>query len=199
MKIKDKEITVIEKSLTPVIKQAEELKITNSEELKASVELLTTLNQWNDRVTEDKEKLTKPLNATLKEIRGRYKPLEEQLETAITSVRSQMTSYQTQALKDRQDAEMKIAERVGEGKGHLKIETAVKQIEGLEAVESSVVGVDDGAVAFVEVKKFEVVDLSLLPLEYHLSNESKIRFVMKEGTELPGVRYWTEQSPRNFR
>lgn len=196
---KTKDITVVQKSISPIIKQAEELVITNPEELKASVEILTTLNQWNDQVTEDKEKLTKPLNATLKEIRGRYKPIEVELETAIDSVRGKMSTYQTKALKERQEAEAAIAERVGEGKGHLKIETAVKQIEGLDPVDNRVVGIDDGAVAFVEVKKFEVTDLALLPIEYHLADEGKIRFVMKEGMELPGVKYWTEQSPRNFR
>jgi len=41
------------------------------------------------------------------------------------------------------------------------------------------------------------MDVTMLPHEYILPNETKIREVMKEGVELPGVRYFTIQISKN--
>ncbi len=92
----------------------------------------------------------------------------------------------------------KVAERIGEGKGKLKMETAMKKMDELGNVDEKVES-GEGSVTFVEVQKFEVVDIKKLPDEYKLPDEVKIRKAMREGVELPGVGYWTEKSVRNTR
>lgn len=193
-----KEVTVLNKIPENITLQAQDLVIIDDKSLTQGVKMLSQLNKWNDQVMEEKEKLTKPLNATLKEIRGRYKPIEELLETAINSIRGKMITFQTERTNKQKEEEAKITDRIGEGKGKLKIETATKKLEDLGEVDTKFEG-DNGSVKFKVDRKFEVVDLSKLPVEYHLADEVKIRKVMKAGIELEGVKYWDEQIPYNSR
>lgn len=179
-----------------IIEEARSVVITNSEGMSRAVELLSSLNKMADSVKKEREKLTKPLNEALREVRAKYKPIEEALEGSIGVLRSEMTRYQTEGLKARQEAELRLAERVE--KGTLKMETAVKRLEGMESVEKTVKA-EEGSVTFVGTEKFEVVDIGKLPVEYLIADEVKIRRAMKEGVKIEGVRYWKEQLVRNKR
>jgi len=117
---------------------------------------------------------------------------------AITIVRNVMTAYQTAMVKKQKEEENRIANRVGEGRGKLTAETAVRKLEAMEAVEENV-STDVGSVQFRNIRKFEVVDITLLPKDYILPNEMKIREAMKSFTHVPGVRYYEEQVPYNSR
>lgn len=196
--VESKEIVTIKKEASPLIFKAKDLEIKSDADVRSATSILSELNQIMDRATEQKEKITKPLNEALKEVRARYKPLEELFNAVITDVRKKMTSYQTERVRIAREEEERLANRVGEGKGHLKVETAVRKIEEIERPEGKVL-TDEGMVKFRTDKKFEVINLSKLPIEYHLANEVAIRKAMKEGLELSGVRYYEEQVPINFR
>lgn len=194
----NKAVTVIEKSLSPVVRKAEELVISDDSSMKSAVELLSHLNRSLDQVTEEKEKVTKPLNEALKVERGRWKPFETMCESAIALVRGKMTSYKKEQDRIAEEKAAKIANRIGEGKGKLKVETAVKKIEEIKTVGKSVAS-DTGSVKFKKVKKFEVMDVTMLPVEFILADVVAIRAKMREGVELPGVRYYEEDEVSNSR
>ena len=178
------EITIIEKEASPLVAKAEAIEIKTPMALDLAVGLLSDLNKFVDRITEEKEKVTKPLNEALKAERGRWKHLETAYEVAIALLRTKMTAYQT---FKKNEAE-KIAERVSNGK--MKIETAVNKLATLDTPTSA---------KFREIKKFEVISLKDLPLEYHLANEVAIRKAMGEGVEIKGVRYFVEEVPVNVK
>lgn len=177
---------------------AQNLSITDSASMTQAAGLLSELNRANDRIVKDRETLTKPINESLKAIRAKYKPFVDTLESAIEIVRSKMGVYQSEALRFQKAEEAKIAARIGEGKGKLSIETAVKKIAEIDAPEARV-ATGSGSVSFRTVRKFEVMDIVLLPIEYHLANEAKIRKSMEAGIEVSGVRYFEEQSVINKR
>lgn len=191
-------LPVIEKEISPIVAQARDLEITDEESKEAATVILSTLNKRNDRITEEKEKITKPLNQALKVERARWKPVETILEEGISIIRTKLTRYQTEAARKAQEEAAKIASRVGEGRGHLSAERAVAKIAAIDAP-SHTTETDQGAIRFKTVKKFEVMDMTLLPIEFHLADETGIRTAMRNGTELPGVRYFTEQVPDNIR
>lgn len=192
-----KEITLT-KEETVAIQLAEKLAINTPDQMVAATRNLSVLNQTLDRLTEDKELLTKPINLLLKEIRGRYKPFEDKLEEAIAAVRKSMITYQTEQKRLAKIEEDKIIARIGEGKGKLKVETAIKKMEAVDKPDQKV-STDEGLVKFKTVKKFEVTDVSKLPVEFLLANEVAIRKAMTEGKEISGVRYFTEEVPFNTR
>lgn len=189
---------ILSKEETKAIEFAQATKIESADQMTNAVSTLSVLNQTLDRLTESKEKLTKPINELLKEIRGRYKPFETQLEGAIESLRRAMINYQTEQKRIAKEEEDKIIARVGEGKGKLKVETAIKKVSEVEKPDAKV-STEEGMVKFKTVKKFEVVDVSKLPVEFLLANEVLIRKSMTEGKEITGVRYFTEEVPVNTR
>ncbi len=193
--MKTKEI-IIKEQAQSIIDKIEELSITDGEQMTQATSTLSQLNKMLDALVEDREKMTKPLNAALKEIRGKYKPAEEILDNAISALKGKMSKYQTEQLAIQKAESDKIAEKVI--KGSIKVETGIRKLGELDSPEERI-DTEEGKVSFRTVKKFEVVDMSLLPIQYHLPNEPTIRGSMMAGLELPGVRYWEEQSIINRR
>jgi hypothetical protein len=183
------EIT-IKKELQPIANEALELKVKSHGDLLVAENLLTKLNQISDRIEEEKQKVLGPLNkARMAEI-NRWKPVIGYYESAIAHVRGQMTNYQTKQIALEKAKEQKIVSQMESGK--IDTDKAVSKLEDIDRTEKRV-----GNTVFVEKKNFEVMDVTMLPKEYILPNEVAIRKAMLEGKELPGVRYYTEQIPRN--
>lgn len=190
---------IIEEEKTAIVLPDEAqvvISIKSQEDMTRATAILSTLNKYLDYLTEQKEKLTKPLNSALKEIRSRYKEPETKLENKINEIRRMMTEYQTRQIAIQQKKEAELAKKVEEGK--LSIEKASERLNNLPSVPTNTV-TNAGSVKFKPIKKFKVVSLAELPIEYHLANESAIRTAMLEGTELQGVQYYVEQVPYNSR
>lgn len=196
--ITPQEVALLEKEITPIVKFAAKIEIKNQADMKVAVDTLSNINRYADEVKEKREGITLPLNEALKATRGLFKPLEEKLEAGVAAIRSAMGTYQTAELKRAETETEKVVDRVGDGKGKFKVETAVRKLEAIDVPESVVVG-EAGQVRFNTIKKFEVVSLKDLPLDFHIADEKKIREVMRKGLELPGVKYWEEQSASNYR
>lgn len=183
-------------TIPPIALKLETFEITNKETMEQAVHLLSLGNRELDKLTADREKLTKPMNDALKEIRSRYKPAESRLESGIAFLRKLISSYQTDQKALALAKATKIAARVG--KGTLKAETAIDKISAL-ATPDERVATGAGSVSFRTVRKFELTNLALVPLEYHELSEAKIKTALKLGVEVPGVRYFDEEVPINRR
>jgi hypothetical protein len=196
--INTKVVATIEKDASPIVEEAKAIVIKSPKDMELATVMLSRLNQLNDRIKARREEATKPLNAALKSIRDLFKPLESNLEIGIGAVRKAMIEYQTAEKKRADEEAARIANRVGEGKGKLKVETAVKKIEEIDKPQDKVTTAA-GLVKFKTVKKFEVIDKTKVPFDYLTADEVAIRKAMLGGTELPGVRYYEEEIPINVR
>jgi len=160
--------------------------IKDKDDMLKATETLSKLNVLMDRLVEEKEKITKPLNEALKEVRNKYKPVETVLESEIARIRSVMSVYQTEQVRIQKEEEAKIASRIGEGKGKIKFETATKKMSEIERVDN-IVSSDVGTVKFRTDKVLKVVDMNLIPDEYFDLNESKLLKVLKAGVVVAGA------------
>lgn len=194
----NKTLTVVKKEVSSLQQQVDKLEITNADQMGIAAQMLSTLNKQADKVQAEKEKVTKPLLLALSAERSRWKPFEEVYEGLKNTLRTKMTKYQTETTKVAEVAADKIAGRVGEGKGKLKVETAVRKLGEIEKPDSIVIA-ESGLVKFKTVKKFEVVNFAALPDVFKVANDVEIRKAMLAGVEVKGVRYFEEQVPVNFR
>lgn len=188
----------IQKEVNPLAEKAEALVIKTPKDMVKATEMLSTVNKFGDRVETEKMKVMRPLLDAQKAERARWKPIEEKVEFVVGILRRKMTDFQTAAKKAADIEAAKIEARIGEGKGKLKIDTAVSKIAEIDTPDQSVTA-DSGMVKFRTEKKFEVVNITQLPSEYLLPDLVKIRAAMKEGKEITGVRYFTEEVPVNLR
>lgn len=196
--MKKNEVALIESQVSPLVAKAVSIIINDGESMKEAVEFLSMLNTRLERVVAEREKVTKPLNEALKAERARWKPLEVSLGSAIALVRAGISKYQTQAVRIAKEAQEKVIARVGDGKGKFTLNTAVRKLREIDTPEAKI-QTEAGDVRFRIVKKFEVMDITLLPSTYLLPNEPMIRKAMGEGIEVSGVRYYEEQQVVNTR
>lgn len=195
---KDSAVIVLKQELSPFIVSARDIEVSDEKTMKRATEILSQVNVFMDRIKAEKEKVTKPLNEALKAERERWKPVESIGEKIIEDIRGKMSAYQTAEMKRIREAEQNIASRVGEGKGKLKVETAVAKIENLERPEDKVT-TETGMVKFREDKILKIVDPKLIPREYLVIDEKKVLADLKAGKTIPGAEIDTVMIPLNFR
>ncbi len=182
--------------MNQIITKAEKLTITTPEDLSVATTILSELNKEKDAITEEKEKVTRPLLDALNAERARWKPRELQLDTIITKVRGAMVTFQTALVAKQKLEQEKIVNKLEDGK--IKPETAIRKLGELDTVDKKV-ETESGSISFKTVKKFEMVSPHDVPVEYLLLNEVKVREEMKQKKEIKGVKYWEEQVPINLR
>lgn len=192
------EIEVLNQEISPVFKLAQGLIIEDEEGMGIATELLSKLNQFGDRMKEEREKVTKPLNEALEAERARWRPIDETNKTAISIVRGKMSLYQTEQVEKQRKEEARIAARVGEGKGKLKVETAVKKIENLKQVDNKVSS-SSGSVKFREDKILKITDETKIPREYLIVDEKMVLSALKAGLVVMGAELEIKMVPINFR
>lgn len=188
----------LKKKIATIAEQVERLEIASGEDMKSAVTVLSTLNKYADSVKEKKELLTKPLNEALRNARKMFSPIEEVYEGAIEVLRRKMGEYQSRVVKERQEAELAIANRIKSGRGNLSVETAVKKIGELVSVEKEVSTLE-GLVQFRSTQILNIVDNTLIPREYFVIDEEKVLIALKEGKIVPGAQIEIIQTPVNYR
>lgn len=185
-----KSLAIIEKEIKPLTKA---LTITGPKDMVIADARRADLKAIIKRMKTEKDKVLGPLNEARKAEMARWKPAEEAAENSLQLINNEMSRYQTEERRVADEKAAKIAARVGHGKGKLHIETAMQQIDGIDRPQSNV-----GGTGFTTVKKFEVMDVNMLPIAYVLPDEVAIRAAMHRGEQLPGVRYWEEQRPKSI-
>lgn len=193
----DMQVAIVYKDLQAVISDIPKA-ITSVSDMERATVTLSILNKCNDKVKKEKKVVLDPLEALIDIEEARWKDVQTLLKGHISALKTMVNEYQTEATNARLEAETKLAERIGEGKGKIKLETAVRKIDELETVEKKV-ETSAGSLTFKPHKMCEVINIKDLPIEYHLPDDVAIRKAMNEGIKLPGVRYWVEQRSTNRR
>jgi len=196
MNTKTKELVIISKEVSPIVQKAQELKIKDDESLKVAVEFLSILNKENDRLVEDREKLTKPLNEALKGIRAKYKPAVDILEKGIDLIRDKMSEYQTALLTKKRLKEEKIAADVAAGK--ISMEKGLDKIDNIKEVSNNT-KTEAGSIQFRTDYVLEVVNKEEIPMIYLKVDESAVTKALKEGMIVPGAKLVEKIVPINRR
>ncbi len=194
----DTQIVQFREQSAPIIEVANSLEVNSKEDLEKATDVLSTLNKFMDNLTEEKEKVTKPLNEALKAERARWKPIEEMYDGAIASVRGAVSAYMTAEAKRVKAEEAKIVARVGAGKGKLSIDTAGRKLnEIVTAPEKVVAGA--GMLKFRTDYKLVILKVEDIPREYMLPDEKGIKDALKRGEKVDGCMLEEVQVPINFR
>ena len=170
-----------------------QIDVIDSATMQSAVSILSQLNTTLDAITADKERMTKPLNASLKVIRDKYKPVETELTEAITTLKQKITTYQTQEIAKQKQLEAKIL-----NDQRTTTETKINKLSTIEQPDQKV-STEAGKVSFITIKKYRVIDIEQIPRAFLQVNDTAIKEAMKENEPVAGVEYYEEQSLRNYR
>jgi hypothetical protein len=190
-----KEIT-IHKQLAPIVDQALALEIKVQDDMPVAVELLSKLNQFNDKITEEKERITKPLLEALKVERSRWSPVEKANQSGIDHIREQMSEFQTAEYNRKKAEEKKIADKLSSGK--ITIDKAISKFDKIEELQKET-ATTSGLVQFRETQVLKVTDPMAIPREYLIIDEKELLLALKNGKVVPGAELEVKMCPVNYR
>lgn len=193
-----KELKEIELEISPLVLEAKKLVVSDDESLEKATTLLSKMNIIIDRVEEEKSKVLSPLKEAEKAERARWKPVELKYKGPIEYVRNIISDYQTEKVKAVKAEEAKIAGRMGDGKGKISLETAVKKIGEIEQPTKRVETVH-GSISFRTDRVLKISDKSLIPHKFYIINEEAVENALKAGEVVPGAELDEIQVPINRR
>lgn len=194
----DRQVAIIQTELSPIVTKAKAIVVKDQKTMESASLMLSELNKKADMVEAEKQKVLKPLNEARTAEINRWKPVLTILTTSTDYLRSTISSYQTAETKRVRAEEEAIANRVGEGKGKLKVETAVRKIEEIDTPDASI-NTEAGQVKFREDKVLKITDENKIPREYLVVDEKKLLEALKSGITVAGAELDIKVIPINYR
>lgn len=177
----------IKREVSRVVRGANEIEVVDKIAMGFATDYLGKIKNAQKLVLEKKESITKPLNEALANARAFFAPFETELRTAEGIVKGKMVKFNLEEEKKVKEEQDKLAQRVD--KGTMKFETASKKMEKIEEGKvGDKVESESGKAIFRTRRMVEITDRSLIPDEYWVVDEVKVRKDALAGKEIPGVK-----------
>lgn len=147
-------MAIVEQKTSTMVAQAAAIVVKTDEDLAKASEFLSNVKIFQKFVKQEKDKRLGPVKETKAWIEGLYSPLEDQIEESETMVKRQMADYHNK--QEKENARKAVAIAAKAQTGALKPETAVRKMEELGEVKTTV-KTTAGASTFSKVKKVRVL------------------------------------------
>jgi hypothetical protein len=197
---KTKEIVAVEKSVNKAVLAAEQIIVSNDEEMLSAGEFRKKVKDLGKQIREEKEKATKPLNDVLKLVRGWFSPIEDNYEKVETLVTHKMQAYQSLVEAKRRKAEAEAQDKIDEAnKKLLAGKITEKELDKVVAKTEAKLEKSPEVIKRSEtfhtrkVPKMRIVDLNKIPKLYWKVDEIKLRQAVLSGVVVPGAEYYEEE------
>ncbi len=177
---------------------AETRAITVDQDVISATEDLSLIAKLKKAIEDKRKEYTAPLKQHLDLIAEAFKTITEPLAEADRITRSKIMAY-------RQEQERKARE--AEEINRLRMEAAQKEMalkgeltESVNLVEAppappAHVRTEVGMLGMMKVRKWEVEDLSKVPIEYMMVDAAKVGKVVRAGIpSISGIRIWVEET-----
>lgn len=185
------DIQVVEEKIKGMKAMVANIEVTDDATLKLAAERANDIKTLKKFIEQTKEKYTAPAKEIIKQAKAQYEPYEEECDQAITTLKAKAGKYMDEVEAERRRKEESIAKRVESGR--LKNETAERKLEEI-GNEQKTVKTESGAKLVRKVNRtVEITDRNLVPDEYWIIDEVKLRKVVLAGVEVPGTKIVEEK------
>lgn len=198
---RDKTVVALLSEVTSILDWARKRTITNIDDVKDATNDLSLISKLKKAVEEKRQEYTIPLNDHIKAINGAFKLLTEPLTEADKLTRQKVLAYNAEIERQRQEAEaieqekLELARREALLKGG-EITIDLSPLQRPEATPDRV-RAEAGMLSKMMVRKWEVEDLSKVPLDYLMIDAAKVGKVVRAGIPtIQGIRIWEEPTLR---
>ena len=186
MEISQKEIQVLEKQVSPLVKASKEYKIASVKDVDNASAILKGLRDTERTIEAKRQEFTKPLNQSLRAINTTFREIVEPLVEARKILTQRIIVWKTaeREKQEKEEARRRKIQEAHEKKGH-----EVKAPVVLEKPDNKI-----GHTQTRKVWAFNIVDFSKLPDEYKVINNVAINQAMRNGVrEIKGLRIYQEE------
>ncbi len=167
------------------------------DDVKLATDDLSIIATRKKVMEEQRTSYTKPLNDHLKAVNDAFKRFMEPWNEADTLNRQKVLAYRAEQERKRQEQERINNLRMEAARAEMELKGEITEPVGLvEVAPAPATGYSTGAgqLGTVKIKKWEVIDLKLVPLEYMLVDAAKVGKVVRAGIpSIPGIRIYEEE------
>ena len=186
MEILQKEIQVLEKQVSPLVKDASEYKVASVEDIDKASVILKKLRDTERFIETKRKEFTQPLNQSLRAINATFKQIVEPMFQARMLLTGKIVDWKK---TEHERIEKEEARRRKIQEAHEKAGHEVKAPVILEKPDNKI-----GNVQTRKVWKFKVVDFSKLSDEYKMINNVAINQAIRYGVrEIKGLKIYQEE------
>lgn len=204
------EVQELQNETQSIVALAGTYAVTTAEDYTSAADDLKRVKGALARLEKIRKSMTQPLDVAKRAIMDFFREPEDKLARAENSIKRAMIGYQNEQDRIRReqqaraDAEARkeqerLQARAAKAAGSGKVEKAVALEQQAAAVVAPVISTAPPKVIGVQTKsvwKFHVENPELVPREYLVVDETKIRKVvgaLKGDTKIPGVRVWEDK------
>jgi hypothetical protein len=162
----------------------EQVEVKDEEGLKAVAEKIKIVKDAGKFFRAELEKYSKPAKEIIKTAQDRFLPLENECKDAEEVLKRKANDYLQSVEVERRRQEDIIAKKVE--KGQLKETTAIKKLDEL-GEEKKTVKSEGATLQRRTVRVVKIIDSSLIPDEYWVVDEVKVKKCALAGLQIPGV------------
>jgi len=184
-----KEIEIVKEKIKGMATMVLETKVTNDKEVAEVSDKIKNVKKLGKYIKEVKDRFVAPAKEIIEQAKQMYDiPIKECI-NAEFALKRKAEIYLEAKEEERKKAENNIVAKVESG--YIKAETAVKKLEALPE-QKKTIATDSSALTMTKRKVMEISDASLIPDEYWVIDEVKLRKEAlekdKTGAEqIPGV------------
>jgi len=169
-------VKALEKQASPITRKVTSLVINSQESFDQAGEMIKTLKEIDRKAVEEEKKITDPLTQALQAAKTHFKPFHDHVKLIEADTKAKMLTY----VKTMEQKQLKALDDFDKGKIK-KISTLTSKQEALQVVSSSA--------QTRQVWSMEVVDASIIPREYLMPDEAKIKEALKAGKKVKGCEW----------
>lgn len=177
--------------------EAVKLVISNDAEYEKASDILVRVKGHLRDVTTQKKKITDPMNLALKETRALFKPIEDKLESAKSTITKGMLDFRAE---QRREAEAKEAElQAAVDSGEMDMDDALAEMP-TETQDKTTYG-KKGTTTVRIIKDIEITDKAAIPQQYWVLDTAAVRRDALGNTaqgiapmQIPGVKVIERES-----
>ena len=184
--IPQKDIQILEKKVSPMVKVSEDYKIETVEDVDRASTILKGLRDTERTIENKRKEFTQPLNQSLKAINDSFKKITEPLVIARTVLTQRVVDWKIAEREklEKEEARRRKIQEAHEAKGH-----EIKAPVVLERPEAKI-----GNTQTRKVWTFELTDFGKLPDDYKIVDMPKVRADIRNGVrDISGLRIYQEE------
>lgn len=173
--------------------------LTSPDEEAATIELLAAVKKEIKKVKATKDLFAKPLRDQVAAINAMFAPYLERLDGIAEQadalvIEWRKTKMMLEAKKEREQIEKEAKQAVREGDVS-SLQSLQQEHQAVSEVAPKKIETNYGNAHFRKYWRFEIVKDSLIPDEFWMVDEKKIKAAIETGAIVPGVRSWQEDKP----
>ena len=172
------------------------VEISNENSLTEASESLGVIRGFLKKVESMRVFLTRPLNDHIRNINIEFNSMKMPLLNLDNQIVKQMRAYRQKVEQQRAEKQARLD---AEAQAQQETSLIPEAIAPIVPAQSKSVQTEMGKITFIKIRRWELEDISKVPLEYLKLDDAKITAVIKAGGNIPGIRPWFEETPQQRR